>query len=537
MNMNRISCYALALSCLLASCKDEMKDEEMPTVSITAPKADTKVWLETTLATEVMDNQGVSKVEFYLDGDLIGEATEAPYELMLDTKQYKDGTHVLRTVAYDGANNQSEAERDIEILNTLLTVDVEDNHFGEGSPTREWVMVSDLKGNVLQVEEAKDGMQYTFDRVEGFLDSLVSVTVFRVNNYFNSYRSAYAYTYYGIQPDQWTFEGRDQSDNVFPTKLGEATGSFIFRGIDGSYDYNDFLPYPNRIDIEHLAISKDSTLIDFKAHLYEDDSYIYFDTYPEGASPQHALIDPLEVGKNYDLTAKDFTDMKLLKNITVPSARSNYLHVYGSYKDKGFRLASSPYDDVTNTFSVYQPEGMFNNFRYDFSIRNEKIGYYRSDEEQLPNNYDVPFSVEHAIISTNRNDFQASIQYPHDYSVVSWRSYEQDAEYDYVSWNVYTAGQSDISFSIASLPKAITDEYPSLTSRVGNLPYDGIRLINSSIIDSLEELTKIYKKNVDQRSPETYEQLTIYHNEGNARRAIQDLPQHVQAEIKRYEKR
>ena len=89
MNMNRISCYALALSCLLASCKDEMKDEEMPTVSITAPQADTKVWLETTLAAEVMDNQGVSKVEFYLDGELLGEDTEAPYELMLDTKQYK----------------------------------------------------------------------------------------------------------------------------------------------------------------------------------------------------------------------------------------------------------------------------------------------------------------------------------------------------------------------------------------------------------------------------------------------------------------
>ena len=448
----------------------------------------------------------------------------------------------MRTVAYDGANNQSEAEREIEILNTLLTLNVEGNHFGESSPTRVWVMVSDLKGNVLQVEEAKDGMQYTFDRVEGFLDSLVSVTVFRVNNYSDSYRSAYAYTYYGIQPDQWIFEGRDQSDsdNVSPTKLGEATGSFIFRGIDGSYDYNNFLPYPNRIDIEHLAISKDSTLIDFKAHLYEDDSYIYFDTYPKGASPQYALIDPLEVGKNYDLTAKDFTDMKLLKNITVPSARSGYLHVYGNYKDEDvrFRLASSPYDDVTNTFSVYQPEGMFSSFEYDFSIRNEKMRYYRSDEGQLPNNYDVPFSVEHAIISTNRDDFQASIQYPHDYSVVSWRSYEQDAEYDYVSWNVYTAGQNDISFSIASLPRAITDEYSSLTSRVDDLPYHGIHFINSSTIDSFEKyMAKFYKKDVDWDLTETYEELTIYHNEENARRAIQDLPQHVQAEIKRYEKR
>ena len=124
MKVNHVGYYALTLSCLVASCKDNVKDEQVPTVSITSPAADTKVWLEVPVSAEVTDNQAVSKVAFYRDDELLGEDTEAPYELNFNSKQFEDGMHTLRTVAYDGADNQSEVTREIEIFNPLLKVNL-----------------------------------------------------------------------------------------------------------------------------------------------------------------------------------------------------------------------------------------------------------------------------------------------------------------------------------------------------------------------------------------------------------------------------
>ena len=110
---------ALASMLLLASCQEDFKDEVQPTISITSPAAGQKIWLDAPLTVDATDEQGVSKVAFYLDDELIGEDTEAPYELMLNTKEYEDGDYVLRTVAYDGSGNQTEVEREIEVFNTL----------------------------------------------------------------------------------------------------------------------------------------------------------------------------------------------------------------------------------------------------------------------------------------------------------------------------------------------------------------------------------------------------------------------------------
>jgi hypothetical protein len=58
-----------------------------------------------TLNATATDNVGVTKVEFYVDGSLVGSSTAAPYTLAYDSTRLTKGSHSLVTKAYDAANN------------------------------------------------------------------------------------------------------------------------------------------------------------------------------------------------------------------------------------------------------------------------------------------------------------------------------------------------------------------------------------------------------------------------------------------------
>lgn len=51
------------------------------------------------------DDVGVVRVEFYLDGKLVGSPTSAPYALSLDSTLLSNGAHSLKALAFDAAGN------------------------------------------------------------------------------------------------------------------------------------------------------------------------------------------------------------------------------------------------------------------------------------------------------------------------------------------------------------------------------------------------------------------------------------------------
>ncbi len=57
------------------------------------------------LAATASDNVGVTKVEFHLDGALVGTDTTAPYGLSLDSTSLANGSHSLVAKAHDAAGN------------------------------------------------------------------------------------------------------------------------------------------------------------------------------------------------------------------------------------------------------------------------------------------------------------------------------------------------------------------------------------------------------------------------------------------------
>jgi Zn-dependent metalloprotease len=81
----------------------------------TPPPADTTAPIATatetgtsgtiTLAATATDNVGVTKVEFYIDGALVGTDTTSPYSVTYNSALLTNGTHSLVAKAYDAAGN------------------------------------------------------------------------------------------------------------------------------------------------------------------------------------------------------------------------------------------------------------------------------------------------------------------------------------------------------------------------------------------------------------------------------------------------
>jgi subtilisin family serine protease len=80
-------------------------DTTPPTTSITSPANGATVSGSVTVSANASDNVGVSRVELYADGSLVGSDTSSPYAVAWNTAAVSNGGHSLQTRAYDASGN------------------------------------------------------------------------------------------------------------------------------------------------------------------------------------------------------------------------------------------------------------------------------------------------------------------------------------------------------------------------------------------------------------------------------------------------
>jgi hypothetical protein len=78
-------------------------------VALSAPGDGASVSGTVTVVAEAADNVGVTRVDFLMDGSLLGSATSAPYSIRWNTRRVARGSHTLQALAYDGAGNMGSA--------------------------------------------------------------------------------------------------------------------------------------------------------------------------------------------------------------------------------------------------------------------------------------------------------------------------------------------------------------------------------------------------------------------------------------------
>ncbi|MBE0611809.1 MAG: S8 family serine peptidase [Dehalococcoidia bacterium] len=92
-------------------------DTTPPAVSLTAPSAGATVAGVVTVAASASDNVGVTKVEFWLDGQLRATDTSSPYAVAWDSATVADGSHNWTGRAFDAAGNAGSASVSFTVLN------------------------------------------------------------------------------------------------------------------------------------------------------------------------------------------------------------------------------------------------------------------------------------------------------------------------------------------------------------------------------------------------------------------------------------
>ena len=94
-------------------------DTTPPAVSVTSPASGSTVSATVTVSASASDNVGVTKVEFWLDGQLKATDTSSPYAIAWDSATVADGSHSWTARAFDAAGNIGGASLAFAVANTV----------------------------------------------------------------------------------------------------------------------------------------------------------------------------------------------------------------------------------------------------------------------------------------------------------------------------------------------------------------------------------------------------------------------------------
>ncbi|MFC1679604.1 Ig-like domain-containing protein, partial [Elusimicrobiota bacterium] len=200
-------------------------DTTPPTVNIAEPADGASLSGTVAARASAADNTGVSKVEFYVDGNLMGTDAASPYAFTWDTTKSADGQHSLKAKAYDAAGNTAAA---------AITVDVKNSSsFGDTTPPT--VQITEpangatIKGKTpYQAMVNDDGV---VDRVEFYVDDALIYT-----------DSAYPYSFMLNTVDvvegtrELKVKAYDQAGNLSETLVSVKVDNV--QGVVGTFNIN-----------------------------------------------------------------------------------------------------------------------------------------------------------------------------------------------------------------------------------------------------------------------------------------------------------
>ncbi|WP_275424878.1 Ig-like domain-containing protein [Archangium violaceum] len=92
-------------------------DAVRPSVSLTAPTSGATLAGNITLTATASDDVGVTRVDFYVDGQAIGSDTTAPYEFVWDSRNHNNGAVTLTARAFDNGCNSTASSVEVTLDN------------------------------------------------------------------------------------------------------------------------------------------------------------------------------------------------------------------------------------------------------------------------------------------------------------------------------------------------------------------------------------------------------------------------------------
>jgi hypothetical protein len=133
-----------AASAVLAAKQTVVADTQVPTVSITSPTGG-RVSGVVPVDINSFDNVGVTRAEFYVNGQLVASDSLAPFAFAWDTAGKADGSYSLSVQAFDAAGNRGTSPSVAVTIGNDSTAPTSAANLTDGmtvSPTKQTISVS-----------------------------------------------------------------------------------------------------------------------------------------------------------------------------------------------------------------------------------------------------------------------------------------------------------------------------------------------------------------------------------------------------------
>jgi hypothetical protein len=502
----------------LSSCsdKDEPVDTSAPEVSFADLTANKAVWNIVPIKVAATDNAGITKVEVFVDGNLIKTITATPYETNWDSNTIADGSHTVKVIVTDAAGNKSEEEVIIVVKNVLVTLDFKDNQLDdfEGDKERGFIFLSDESGKLIVSAEYTNGQHLelkspafngeNFYLTEALYDEMVWEDGLHYSTRLWSFSNL-------DRNSKWVvLDDREGDDNE--TYAGEA--ELNFTNLAASAYYGAF---SNGDGAGIYEMNTSATL-----RLRKSPSKLYVVRNNDGGTPAptYGLFSNIVTGANSNINLNSVNQAltKVIAAVPIEGADAEVditaFPVAGNY-DEPYYLGyfTSHGEDVV----VYHPGAAFPTYYVENYFNTDDISYSRASTSEF-GNFSIP--AHNVVFSFANNELTYTATGNFDFVTATFYS---EGEKNYAYWRLLLPLGSNLSVPVLELPAVLTSF---------NVPVMGTPFMHG--IDDLEAITnydelKNFISNSDYSVDELFEygknyvEVDFYSSSSSGRKKTQDI--------------
>lgn len=459
----------ITISLLVMACLEE-KQISLP-FSFVEPRSGQTIWNNTEVVFS-MPTEFEGSIDVQLNGHSISTIASGPYQFTWNTNSLPDGNYTLLAKATSHSGEKSECSLDVIIRNTLLTLDVPDQHILPGMQS--FLFLSDKEGKTIAKEELRNGEHVELKALKEFNGSS-----FTLNEVYLKYPgSLQVFSVTETKRGVWTLnKAKQYPDFVGSIEVKSETTPLSTYFISASGD-SDFIDEQNKIIV--LATTQQSS----KLFVREIDQLIN----------RYTILNDVNIGTLQNFSISEVT--KPLRTLTMPLTDADLISAR-------VRLFGFP---QVESFNEYYPLGLF--FLNDKKIRLEypeefkAIGsqsYYRNKQTRMysfqPRKmYD--FKMLNAQIYVSLNDertVELATFGEFDIYMSSWY-YFDELKSSSASWVMIGPSGRSQQLSVPDLPMEISTRVPDIKAE--QLAYSGaIQVSDYDAINGYSEYLKFISEN------------------------------------------
>lgn len=498
----RSLCVLIILLPFCVSCEsDDPNDNEPPLISIVSPEPNVTVWNTIEVSVQLDEPlANIREVRYYLDGELIQPVSDEPFGLALNTRNYEDGVYSLGVKAIDNAGNESEEVRqEINLLNTLLDIEIREGYYPPGSDVFLYVTAAD--GTMIELVNLDGEKEIKIERPGDFEDERIGFHELVYENELK-YRLT---TYLGLKP------GKIMREWLSPS-LGAIKGfaeialndDFVDTGLQVGNALQTFTPSYGQRHVSTATYEKN------------DKAYAYL--LGEG-SKGYVILEGLLDGQRTTLGPGDFQTDIVDHTIDVsakPGMHVSHVRVKGFFEDgfysDGLHVFSAwldAPDQMSSSYDFYTPGArMFQNFSSTIRVKDttnntqyENVNFGRDNLAD----FEYP-EMELDLIDPSIRSFSGSVTGNYDFIMVRWMAFNRNENSSISTQQFSVLCQDAKNLVIPSIPVEIADKYPGLSLEQfleGNdrffLPQRTVQVIDYDNLTSIDDYYDRHLRRIDAR--------------------------------------